>query len=730
MADNSKNRISDKIAKILVVDDEANNRKLLQQILKNSYRISFAVNGKEAIDVCRKVRPDMILLDIMMPEMDGFEACRHIKEDPETAHIPIIFITAMGDIEDEAAGFEAGCVDYIIKPLSRTIVLARINTHLTIARQTRELELQKSELELLNSDLEKQTSLAKEMASKADKANRVKSEFLANISHEIRTPMNGVIGMTRLLLETQLSDEQRNYARIVHSSAQALLSIINDLLDLSKGEAGKIALENIEFNLKHTIDEVIELLLPEAIAKGLELTSSIDDYLPLLLKGDPLRLRQVLLNFTGNAIKFTHQGYVRIKADLKSKDSYNKVTVYFSIEDSGIGIPVERQGELFSPFTQGDPSTTRKYGGTGLGLAISKQLVEMMDGQTGFQSVAGRGTTFWFTARFEKISENAAITCIGVEKQSENNRFAMPPSKVTGADIDHFRSNGSVANILIVEDNITNQIVATATLGKLGYKTDIANNGKEALKALQRHSYDMVIMDCQMPEMDGYEATQKIREGAAGIKNAQIAVIAMTANAVSGDIEKCISSGMNDYIAKPISPDILAEVVNRWLVNSKIIQKSVSANAPSADNSDIDQFMESKSLPSESYSFTDPLNLDIYNHEEFMDRIMEDEELAESIIKIFITDTASNMQLLESAVDQNNISNISAYAHKIRGSAGIIGSSALRRTAFEMETAVKNGETEKTELLLDVIRKKFIELKNILEKQYNINDNFICHKEE
>ncbi|MBF0572252.1 MAG: response regulator [Desulfamplus sp.] len=755
MLENKLNQMFAEKPKILVVDDEANNRKLLQQMLKDSYKISFAVNGREAIEVCKKVNPDMILLDIMMPEMDGFEACRYLKSDPKSADIPIIFITAMNDIQDEAAGFEAGCVDYITKPISKPIVIARIDTHLTISRQkkelglqkeklelqTHELELQKANLELLNRDLVSQTSIAKEMAKKAKMANKAKSDFLANISHELRTPMNGIIGMAKLLLDTRLSNEQRNYVDIVNSSSESLLSIINDLLDFSKVEAGKMLLENVDFNLKLVLDNILRLISHQADEKGVELTAFIDTSVPLLLKGDSLRLRQILLNLTGNAIKFTHKGYVKIKvvlidvALIDMEDEQNRVTIKFSVEDSGIGIPLERQGSLFSPFTQADTSTTRKYGGTGLGLAISKQLVEMMDGHIGFESKikdgsnSGSGTTFWFTAQFEKrfgvdieasseteskiqfITKNT--TSIKEPSTTLRNRQILSHIKTLNSlKMNNGKTSYSNAKILLVEDNITNQVVAIGILRKLGYQADIANNGKEALEFISRTSYDLILMDCQMSEMDGYEATEKIRQGAAGMENINVPIVAMTANAVTGEREKCIAAGMSDYISKPINPDILAQVLERWLIDTESLEScdniidSYDVNNDVAIGSDIDYV----NIITTQYS-----SLDIFDASELLDRVMGDEELAASLVKIFLADTPNEITKLQEAVEKGDVKEVAANAHKLKGAAAIIGSSALKQVAEDIEFSGRNGDIEKAAALVPTLRNLFNLVKQTIE---------------
>ncbi len=526
-------RVNDK-PKILIVDDKKENLVALERILQD-FNLEFvrALSGNEALVNTFLHDFALAIIDIQMPEMDGYETVEFLRQEEKTRYLPVIFVSAI--YKDDfyvVKGIETGAVDLISKPINQDILRGKVKVFLDLYTQKRQLERFNAELKIAK--------------DKAEAATHTKSLFLASMSHEIRTPLNGIIGMTNILRDTELSKEQKDYLDIINISGNNLLAIINDILDFSKIESGQVELEIITFDLIKELEDIVKLLQLKAREKRLCMRTEISDKVPRFLKGDPLRLKQIIINLLNNAIKFTLSGSVTLKVDVLDKDQTistqkNATKLMFRVIDTGIGISEEGKKKLFKAFSQTESSISRKFGGTGLGLAISKNLSKMMNGEIGVESEINKGSKFWFTAEFE-ISE-------GSEREIQKTIKA--------------ETRGDKAlKILLVEDNLINQKVALFNLKKLGHKVDLAENGKIAVEKYKQNSYDLILMDVLMPVMDGVEATHKIREFEKEKSvDTPIQIIAMTASALKGERERLIGEGMNDYISKPFKPEDLAKML-------------------------------------------------------------------------------------------------------------------------------------------------------------------------
>ncbi|BBO33312.1 hybrid sensor histidine kinase/response regulator [Lacipirellula parvula] len=516
-------------AKILVVDDDPSKVMAIEAVLHSlDQTIVSATSGEEALRRLLKEDFAVILLDVNMPGVDGFETAEYIRQRRQSEHTPIIFLTAYADDAFEHRGYALGAVDYLLMPATPEMLRAKVGVFVDLFHKREQVKLQADERVLL----------AQEQAARveAERASIAKSQFLTNISHELRTPMTAIIGMTDLSLMEPLAANVREYLGAVRTNAHLLLELLNEILDLSKLESGTLTLESAPLQLRRILSELKQTFGHRADQKGLELQVIADPAVPNHLIGDSLRLRQVIFNLLTNAIKFTDHG--RVTLDVRVESSCDREAwIRFAVSDTGIGISQADQERIFSPFTQVDASTKRRRDGAGLGLAISADLIRAMGGRRSVRSELGKGSKFSFVVplliernKLDEIPASApSLELLGTE--------ALAPSGARPS-----------IKILLAEDTPTNQLLVRHALGKRGHQVVVAGDGRTAVDLARRGTYDLILMDLQMPDMDGFEATAAIR----ALPGDQPPIIALTAHTMMGDRERCLAAGMQNYLSKPI----------------------------------------------------------------------------------------------------------------------------------------------------------------------------------
>jgi len=539
-------------AMVLLVDDQALVGESLRRLLALEPDIDFhfCAEGTQALEQARKIQPTVILQDLVMPGVNGLDLVRAYRADSLLRDVPVLVLSVREEPEMKRDAFAAGADDYLVKLPDRMEMLARIRYHSTayLARRDRDdamRALRESQRELLDSN----TALIS-LNQKLDVATKAKSEFLAMMSHEIRTPLNGVLGFSDLLSETTLDEDQRNFVETIRSSGRALLTVINDILDFSKIEAGKLTIENETFEIAQCLREACELFVPKASDNRTDLTWEVAGDLPVFVVGDSMRLRQILSNLVSNAVKFTKDGHIHVLAGRGRAHEMDMATGrYFppeqedafylrvSVVDDGIGVPSEKRSQLFKSFDQLDPSTARKFGGSGLGLTICRRLCQLMGGEIWISPDRATGSEFIFMVRLIPSDHRAHVASKG-SMYREGKLFTKLEQ----------------AKVLVAEDNKVNASLIAATLKKFGIAPRIVADGSLAVEAATSEKIDLIFMDVQMPELDGLEATKKIRAYEKEQELPACYIVALTAEAMQGDAERCLAAGMNDYLAKPFKP--------------------------------------------------------------------------------------------------------------------------------------------------------------------------------